>query len=87
MAEFMTSILGKPLYAVFNPINELLAPLYMPWARIVAVGFFILTMVWVGVILNRAYVHLERPNNRWYSDLRIWTVVSMLPHVFVYLYF
>jgi hypothetical protein len=71
----------------FAPINEFLSPVYMPWARIAAVGFFILTMIWVGVILSRQFVHLDRPNNKWYTDLRLWTVASMLPHIVVYLYF
>ncbi len=87
MSEWMTRVFQGPLLKFFGPINGWLDDIYMPEARIVAVAFFILTMIWVGAILNRQFVHLERPNNKWYSDLRIWTVVSMLPHVVVYLYF
>ena len=87
MSELITSWFQGPLSAFFAPLNTLLSGIYMPWARIVAVGFFVLTMIWVGALLNREFVHLERPNNKWYTDLRIWTVVSMLPHVVVYLYF
>ncbi|MFP4502081.1 MAG: hypothetical protein ACLFTT_13855 [Candidatus Hydrogenedentota bacterium] len=87
MSDLITPIFQGPMSQFFEPINEGLTPIYMPWARIVAVAFFILTMIWVGAILNREYVHVSRPNNKWYSDLRIWTVGSMLPHIIVYLYF
>lgn len=87
MSELITPIFQGPLSAFFQPINDVLAGIYMPWARIAAVAFFILTMIWVGAILDRKFVHLQRPNKHWYTDLRIWTVVSMLPHIIVYLYF
>ncbi len=77
----------KLLHLVFDPINNVLTGVYMPWARIVAVGFFIGTMVWVFVGLKRAYVNVEAPSKKIWHDLRFWTVVSMLPHVIVYIYF
>lgn len=75
------------LIKFFRPINEFLGPIYQPWASIIAIGFFVGTMLWVGFILKESYVNEGRPNKAWYSDLRIWTVGSMLPHVFVYFYF
>jgi len=78
---------GPPLKAFFHPIDRALAPVYMPWARVVALGFFIGTMVWVFVGLRRGYVNLEAPSKRFYHDLRFWTIASMLPHVIVYFYF
>lgn len=75
------------LVLFFGPINRILAPIYQPWATIMAIAFFIGAMIWVGAILKESYVNLGRPNQAWYSDLRIWTVGSMLPHLFVYLYF
>ena len=50
-------------------------------------SFFVGTMIWVGVILKESYVNEGRPNKSIWTDLRLWTVVSMLPHVFVYWYF
>ena len=55
-------------------------------ARVVTLGFFIGTMVWVFVGLRKEYVNLEAPSKRFYCDLRLWTVLSMLPHVIVYLF-
>ena len=56
-------------------------------ARVVTLGFFIGTMVWVFVGLKRQYVNLEAPSKKIWYDLRFWTVVSMLPHLVVYFYF
>lgn len=83
----INTVCGPPLRAVFHPIDELLGMVYMPWARIVALGFFIATMVWVFVGLKREYVNLEAPSKRFYHDLRFWTIASMLPHLIVYFYF
>lgn len=78
----------RPVFVpVFAPINLALEPVYMPWARIVAVGFFVGTMIWVFVGLKRAYVNLDAPSKAPWHDLRFWTIVSMLPHVIVYLWF
>ncbi len=87
ISEAINNIFGPTLMRVFHPMNAFLAARYMPWARIVAVGFFVGTMVWVFVGLKRAYVNLDAPSKRIWHDLRFWTVVSMLPHVIVYLYF
>ena len=84
----LCTITFKPILIVFfGPINTFLAKIYQPWATIIAIGFFVGTMLWVGFLLKESYVNLGRPNKAWYSDLRIWTACSMLPHVFVYWYF
>jgi len=78
----------KPvLIKFFGPINTFLGPIYQPWATITAFCFFIGAMIWVAFILKESYVNMGRPNKAWYSDLRIWTAVSMIPHLFVYFYF
>ena len=87
LSEAINNVFGPPLMFIFKPTNDFLASAYMPWARIVAVGFFIGTMVWVFVGLKRSYVNLEAPSKRVWHDLRFWTIISMLPHVIVYLYF
>ena len=80
-------VLGDALRWFFHPINDFMGSFYMPWARIVALGFFILTMVWVYVGLKKEYVNLQAPSNKPWHDLRIWTILSMLPHLVVYFYF
>lgn len=75
------------LNPVFAPINTFLAKFYQPWATIAALAMFIGTMIWIGAILNARYVNRGRPYNNIWADLRLWTVLSMLPHILVYLYF
>lgn len=80
------TVCGPPLRAVFDPINNALAQVYMPWALIVALAFFIGLMVGV-FLLRREYVNVDTPRDDTWHDLRLWTVVSMIPHVIVYFYF
>jgi len=82
-----TTIFKPVLFPFFDPINKFLAPIYQPWATIIAIGLFLGAMIWVGFVLKESYVNMGRPNQAWYSDLRIWTACSMIPHVFVYFYF
>ncbi|GMV99009.1 MAG: hypothetical protein AMXMBFR84_01480 [Candidatus Hydrogenedentota bacterium] len=82
----INAVFGPPLHAVINPIHAVLNNIYMPWALICALGMFIGTMIWVYT-LNEKYVNLDAPHKGWLYDLRLWTVVSMLPHLVVYLYF
>jgi hypothetical protein len=72
---------------VFTPINNFIAPIYQPWAQICALGLFIGTMVWVCFFLKREMLESGRENKALWTDLRLWTVLSMLPHLFVYIYF
>jgi len=87
ISDAINTYLGPLLKAFFQPIDAFLATVYMPWAKIVAIGYFVGTMVWVFVGLKKEYVNLEAPSNHIWHDLRFWTIVSMLPHVVVYLYF
>ena len=87
MHEFVNSILGPPLRAFFGPVDSFLSMGYMPYARIVALAFFIGTMIWVFVGLKKDYVNVQAPSQKIWADLRVWTVISMLPHLVVYFYF
>ncbi len=86
MSEWINSTLGPLLEQVFGPIDMLLTGVYMPWAKLVALAYFIGTMAWVFIGLKKEYVNLEAPSNHIWHDLRFWTVISMTPHVIVYLY-
>lgn len=79
-------IFGPALHAFFDPINAFLGRIYEPWATLLALSLFIGTMIWV-FILRKEYVNVDAPGKAFYHDLRFWTIVSMLPHVLVYLYF
>ncbi len=75
---------AKPLFA---PINNFLASVYQPWAQIFALGLFIGSMAWVCFFIKKEMLESGRENKAFWTDLRLWTVVSMLPHLFVYIYF
>jgi hypothetical protein len=91
MEERLTALFGSIFTPVlskfFGPINTFLSSFFQPVATVCAIGMFIGTMIWVGVLLNSRYVNRGRPYKGIWSDLRLWTVISMLPHVLVYLYF
>jgi hypothetical protein len=82
---FINDTFGPALRPFFHAISSAIEDMYMPWARIFAVGLFIAAMVWVYT-LRPEYVNLDAPRKVWYTDLRVWTVLAMLPHVFVYLF-
>ncbi len=86
MQETITRIFFPIFDPVFSPINDWLSSFYMPWARIVTLALFVGTMLWV-YSLKKEYVNLDAPGKRFWYDLRLWTVIAMLPHVIVYLYF
>lgn len=86
MGESINNIFGPLLRPIFNPIHDAISDVYMPWARVFALGLFVGAMLWV-YLLRKEYVNLDAPGKQWYYDLRLWTVGSMLPHIIVYLYF
>ncbi|MCK5861258.1 MAG: hypothetical protein KAH38_02150 [Candidatus Hydrogenedentes bacterium] len=87
IGDFCEAVFYPVLSKFFHPINTFLNGYYQPYATAAAVIFFLGTMIWVCFILKESYVNEGRPNKSWWSDLRLWTIVSMLPHVFVYYYF
>ncbi|HPU99168.1 MAG TPA: hypothetical protein PLO53_14600 [Candidatus Hydrogenedentes bacterium] len=85
--DWFGSLWAPLLHPVFSPLNRLLSGVYQPWAMIITLAYFIGTMLWVGLVLRPSYVNNGRRQAAWYTDLRLWTVISMLPHLFVYVYF
>jgi len=84
---FCKAVFYPVLHPILEPINTFLCSFYQPYATICAIGMFVGTMLWVCVYLNKSYVNRGRPYKTWWTDLRLWTVISMLPHVAVYFYF
>jgi len=83
--DWINTTFGPALRPVFGSIDALMDNIYMPWARICAVGLFVIAAIWVFT-LNPKYVNLDAPSKAWYVDLRVWTLVAMLPHVLVYMF-
>ncbi len=74
------------LRPIFQPIDSMLAQIPPIYWTLSAIGLFVATMVWV-FMLKKEYVCIDSPGRGLRYDLRVWTIVSMLPHVVVYLYF
>jgi hypothetical protein len=86
ISQFVTEVFHPILSPFFAPINAFLGRHYLPWATLCALGLFVGAMIWVFT-LRREYVNLDAPSRHLWHDLRLWTILSMLPHVIVYLYF
>lgn len=86
-SEVFKNVFFPILSPIFSPINSFLSQFYQPYATICAIGFFVGTMIWVGVFINERYVNRGRSERTFWTDLRLWTVISMLPHILMYLYF
>jgi hypothetical protein len=72
---------------IFHPINSLLERVYQPWAKICALGLFVGTILWVWFGMSEEYVNRGRNKKNIWTDLRFWTIIALLPHIFVYFYF
>lgn len=96
--ENLFKTLFYPILApIFHPVDKFLnwvdqhpftlGSISVTWASICGVGLFVCAMIWVGLILDKEYVNRGRPYKSIWTDLRLWTVISMTPHVLVYFYF
>ena len=84
--EKTTEIFLPILKPVFNPIDKIFTPIPEIVWTLCAIGLFVAAMIWV-FSLKKEYVNIDAPRKNIFFDLRFWTVVSMLPHIVVYLYF
>jgi hypothetical protein len=78
--------ISKVLRAIFNPLDAPLSATHPLVWTLAACGLFLGAMIWVFT-LKKEYVNIDSPGEGPRYDLRFWTVISMSPHVFVYLYF
>jgi len=82
----VTTVFKPILSPIFDPINRFLNAIYLPWATYFSLGLFVAGMIWVFT-LKKQYVNLDAPGKGLLYDLRLWTIISMTPHVIVYVYF
>jgi hypothetical protein len=83
---FITGIFKPVLQPLFAPINNFLAAHYQPTATICALLLFGSAVLLVFK-LKKQYVNLDAPGPQWYYDLRLWTIVALIPHALAYIYF
>ena len=88
MNAWIDATFSGPLGAIFAPVNAFLTAVDNVYlGKACAALLFILPMLWVIFVLRKQYVNLDSPGTAWYYDLRIWTVCSMMPHIFFYIVF
>ena len=86
ISQSISDTFGPILRPIFSPIDGPLSALPpMVWT-LAAVCLFLGAMGWV-FMLKKEYVNIDSPGQGPQYDLRFWTVISMMPHVIVYLYF
>lgn len=82
----MPEIVNSALQAFFAPINNVFNPIGPFWWKMSAAALFLAAMAWVFT-LKKEYVNVDAPKQGLLYDLRLWTVISMAPHIIIYLWF
>jgi Fe2+ transport system protein B len=86
ISQAISDTFGPILRPIFSPMDGPISALPAIVWTLSAAGLFIAAMAWVFT-LKKEYVNIDAPGKGPLYDLRFWTVVSMTPHVIVYLYF
>ena len=83
--NWINDVFGPTLRTIFKPTNDIFTAIPEASVSFVstesAVLLFQLAVVW---FLKPEYVNVDRPNKRFWTDLRLWTILSMLPHMYIY---
>jgi len=81
---FLRQVLGPPLKSFHEPIDQWLGSLPMSVAMVCAIGLFVVAGAWVWT-LRREFIFRGAPDHQWWRDLRLWSMVVLLPYIAVYL--
>ena len=79
--------MGPIFRPVFKPMNDALARIPAASEPVVATEVAVMLFqvaVLLVLFLRPEYVNIDRPRRRFWYDLRLWTIVSMLPHMIIY---
>jgi len=76
--------LGPPLKSLHEPIDNWLGSLPMSVAMACAIGLFVLAGIWVWT-LRADFIFRGAPDRSRWRDLRIWSMIVLLPYITVYL--
>ena len=74
---------GRPWHHV---IDVWLIAIPRPWWRFAPVALFVVAGLWV-LTLKRSFVFLGAPSQAAWRDLRIWTILFLIPYIVIYLWF
>ena len=85
-SEFMKSNVAPHLKALLTPLDQLIDTLPLWVGTACAIGLFVIVGIW-ALTLKRSYIYLGAPDQAAWRDLRIWTIIVLLPYIIVYLIF
>lgn len=85
-SEFMNKSVAPSLKAALEPLDAWIDSLPLWVGTACAVGLFVIVGLW-ALTLKRSYIYLGAPDQARWRDLRIWTVLVLLPYIIVYLVF
>ncbi len=83
-SEGINHTFSGPLKTLFSPVDRLFIGADPAVFKFFAVGLFVCTILWVMLILKKEYVNIDQPKKGLLYDLRLWTLVSMSPHMIIY---
>ena len=72
--------------SVLGPLDRYLADVSPEVGRWCALALFAIAAIWVFT-LKRDYVYLGAADRAVWRDLRLWTVVVLLPYAVIYLFY
>ena len=84
ISDGINDTFSGPMQWVFNPIDTIFIGANPAIFKFFAVGLFVSTILWVMFILKKEYVNVDQPRKGILYDLRLWTFLSMSPHMLIY---
>jgi len=84
VSQWIRDTLGPPLKSLHQPIDQWLGSLPMSVALACAIGLFVLAGIWVWT-LRSDFIFRGAPDRRRWRDLRIWSMLVLLPYITIYL--
>lgn len=85
-SEWLKAHVAPSLKTVLAPLDAWINSLPLWTGKACAVGLFVIVGLW-ALTLKRDYIYLGAPDRARWRDLRVWTVLVLLPYIIVYLVF
>lgn len=82
--QFMKDNVAPSLKSLLAPLDAWIDSLPLWTGTACAVGLFTIVGLW-ALTLKRSYIYLGAPDQARWRDLRIWTVLILLPYIIIYL--
>jgi hypothetical protein len=85
-SEFVKTHVAPGLKSLLVPLDAWIDSLPLWTGTVCAVGLFVIVGLW-ALTLRREYIYLGAPDQARWRDLRIWTILVLLPYIIIYLVF